>query len=81
MSVPPGEHIGQGMGRVMHLAKYSIDCHSGANGQQIGGDYMVIQVGPLGNPLGIRGQMYCALWKKVWGIGGVTRNSGYTPRT
>jgi hypothetical protein len=45
-------------------AKYSIDCHSGANGQQFGGDYMVIQVGPFRSPLGIRGQIYCALWKK-----------------
>ena len=31
---------------------------------------MVIQVGPIGNPLGIRGQIYCVLWKRVWGVGG-----------
>ena len=32
---------------------------------------MVIRGGPLGDPLGIRGQLCCGLWKKVWPIGGL----------
>jgi hypothetical protein len=61
-------------------AKYSIYGHSGANGQQIGGDYTVIQLGPFRNPIGTCGQICCVLWEKVWGVWGV-KNSNYTRRT
>jgi hypothetical protein len=42
LSGPAGRQSGQGMGQVLPWAKYSTDCRSGANGQQLGGDYMVI---------------------------------------
>jgi hypothetical protein len=64
LSGPPGGQSGQGMGRVILWAKYSIDCHSGANGQRLGGDYMVIRAAPIRNPFGIRGEICCVLWKK-----------------
>jgi hypothetical protein len=79
-----GEHTGQGMARVMLVAKCSTDCHSGANGQQLG---------QLGQPVGAvliwrykkrprksRADILCAVGK-VWGIGGVPRNCSYSRRT
>jgi hypothetical protein len=77
--VPAGEHIGQGMGEVIPLAKYSIDCRSGASSEQLGGDYTVIQVGFYENPLKFAGR-YVVRCGKSMGCRGA-RNSNYTRRT